>query len=399
MLLSELFFTEDYCFETKSTGPFNFEQLREPIRLHYQTLRQSGKQIGDIGHKLAVIQTPPTDGVYIVGVQNVKTGMLLCVVKFSLINVFENQYIDIILMHIMSSMVGQYPQLVQYVDNKALTNLLMFMKSHYSLPFIEYSGYQSNDAIRAIKILSRNNVVKWLNVKTGQIIDYDPSKDNPKSGLINEPYRSKTNKTDWRIVVESTGVHEVDDYPIHESYISMVARGFSNIVEDATLQHLRNEIERGFPDTKKRQHATNEVTVTKLQYIPRIESDILQINSSTSSTSGNVYKQLIQANGVNFQPDNSGNTVSVKDSNGTSHSITPVKLNVNNVGVFCECEDYQKRFAEINVSNNCHIGPQPAKYVRKTTTRPPANPLNVPGMCKHLIAVTDRLKNLHIIQP
>ncbi len=274
----------------------------------------------------------------------------------------------------------------------------MFMKSHYSLPFIEYSGYQSNDAIRAIKILSRNNVVKWLNVKTGQIIDYDLSKDNPKSGLINEPYRSKTNKTDWRIVVESTGVHKVDDYPIHESYISMVARGFSNIVEDATLQHLRNEIERGFPDTKKRQHATNEVTVTKLQYIPRIEADILQINSSTSSTSGNVYKQLIQANGVNFQPDNSGNTVSVKDSNGTSHSITPVKLNVNNVGVFCECEDYQKRFAEINVSNNCHIGPQPAKYVRKTTTRPPANPLNVPGMCKHLIAVTDRLKQLKILQ-
>ena len=169
------------------------------------------------------------------------------------------------------------------------------------------------------------------------------------------------------------------------------------VLEDATIPFLKQEIERGFPDTKKRQHATNEVQVLTLQYTPIIKNNVLRLISTTSSDNGNTHSQVIDIKGMNFQPPNSGNTVKITDSKGTEHSITPAKLNTSNVGVFCDCEDYQMRFANLNIKNNCHIGPPPQRYVRKTTTRPPVNPMNVPGMCKHIIRITDDLKRQGIL--
>jgi hypothetical protein len=168
--------------------------------------------------------------------------------------------------------------------------------------------------------------------------------------------------------------------------------------EDATIPFLRQEIERGFPDTKKRQHATNEVRIQRLQYTPILQRDILKINSTTNSNNGNTHTQVIEIRGVNFQPPNSGKTTSITDVSGEEQAITPAALNTSNVGVFCDCEDYQKRFANLNIRNNCHVGPPPQNYVRKTTTRPPVNPMNVPGMCKHVIAITDDLKRLRILK-
>lgn len=172
----------------------------------------------------------------------------------------------------------------------------------------------------------------------------------------------------------------------------------SELFEDQTIPQLQQSIRQGFPDTKKRQHATHEVHVTKLQYTPLLQNDILRINSSTSSDNGNTHTQAMDIRDVNFQPDNSGNTVKVKDSSGVQHSITPVTLNVNTVAVYCDCQDYQMRFANFNIQNNCHLGPPPPRYVRKTTTRPPANPLRVPGMCKHLLKTAEEVQRLGILK-
>ena len=168
--------------------------------------------------------------------------------------------------------------------------------------------------------------------------------------------------------------------------------------EDATIPQLHQHIRQGFPDTKKRQHATNEVSVTKLQYTPIIQQDTLFVDSTTSSSNGNAHKQALEIQNVNFQPVNSGSNVKIKDSSNVEHAVTPAKLNTSNVSVFCDCEDYQMRFAAFNIQNNCHLGPPPARYVRKTTTRPPVNPLQVPGFCKHLICITQELQRLKILQ-
>lgn len=223
MKLTDLI-TEDFFFETKATGIFDQIELSDAIRQHYQFLEQHGKQIGSAGYKLSIIQAKMDSNTYIAGVRmNNLTGAF---VKFNMLSLFNTQYINVILVHSLTSLANQHQQLKPLINKNLLRTLLEFMKGHYKLPFVDYGGYQSNDAIRAIKILSRNHKVQWLNIKTGEIVGYDPTKDNPRQDKINEPFRSKTTKTDWRTVVESSGSHNIEDYEIHEVYMSMLKRGF-----------------------------------------------------------------------------------------------------------------------------------------------------------------------------
>lgn len=55
----------------------------------------------------------------------------------------------------------------------------------------------------------------------------------------------------------------------------------------------------------------------------------------------------------------------------------------NPVGLRCGCQDFRFRFEYPLSLIKSLIGPV-RKYTRKTTTRPPVNPDNVPGYCKHL---------------
>lgn len=209
--------------ETRATGPFDQIGLSDAIRQHYQILEKHGKQIGSAGYKLSIIQAKMDSNTYIVGIRmNNLTGAFA---KFDIVSLFDNQYINIILVHSLTNLASHHSELKSLINKNLILNLLEFMKGHYKLPFVDYGGYQSDDAIRAIKILSRNHKVQWLNIKTGEIVDHDPIKDSPRQGKVNEPFRSKTIKTDWRIIVESSGNHDIENYEIHEAYMGMLKRG------------------------------------------------------------------------------------------------------------------------------------------------------------------------------
>ncbi len=163
------------------------------------------------------------------------------------------------------------------------------------------------------------------------------------------------------------------------------------LFEDATIPQLQQSIQRGFPDTKKRQHATNEVNTAAYQYLPVPRNDLLRVVSNTRSDNGNQYNQIIELRGVHYDVVQNDTHIPIKRGANTYY-VRPVELNITNVGVSCTCPDYIMRFAHTNIANNCHIGPPPPNYVRKTTDRPPVNPMHVPGMCKHLLSVVDELE-------
>ncbi|MGZ5486719.1 MAG: hypothetical protein ACXWFB_12570 [Nitrososphaeraceae archaeon] len=167
--------------------------------------------------------------------------------------------------------------------------------------------------------------------------------------------------------------------------------------EDATIPELERNIEVGFPDTKKRQHATNEVQVTNLQYTPIPQSNFLRINSNSRSTNNNTHQQIIDLRTIQFDKIDNEQNVSFEARNGTKYFVHPVELSATTVGVFCDCEDYMMRFANFNIQNNCHVGPTPRPYTRKTDNRPPVNPSKVPGMCKHLIKLADQLEQFGLL--
>jgi hypothetical protein len=166
--------------------------------------------------------------------------------------------------------------------------------------------------------------------------------------------------------------------------------------EDATLPELRTNIEQGFPDTRRRQHITHQVSIANIKYTPLQSQRLIRIISQTNSN-GNQYTQFIDLKDVEIQPQHSSTaTVPITKALGGTVYVTAAPLSTN-VGVGCSCQDYRMRFFQYNQSNQCHAGPRPEQYTRVTTDRPEVNPSHVPGMCKHIIKVVDVLTNKGII--
>jgi len=176
------------------------------------------------------------------------------------------------------------------------------------------------------------------------------------------------------------------------------ARILAQLNEDSTANDLENNIQRGFPDTKKRQHATGDVTIQNVQYIPYVGTKFLHVKSTANSTSGKQYQQVIQFVRVNFEPEDTDANATFTGTNGEGYHVTPIELAGNNVKVRCNCLDFHWRFAAYDYNDNSLVGKPPPPYVRKTTNRPPANPLAVPGLCKHLLKLVRHLEGVGLVK-
>ena len=166
--------------------------------------------------------------------------------------------------------------------------------------------------------------------------------------------------------------------------------------EVSTAPDLVQNIERAFPNTRKRQHATNEVTISNVQYIPYIGTKLLHVKSSSMSN-GHQYAQALQFVRVNFESEDTDSNSTFKASDGTDYHIQPLDLSDINVKVRCSCLDFRFRFADYNSQDKSLVGRAPPLYQRKTTTRPPVNPTGVPGMCKHLLKLVDMLQQYGLV--
>lgn len=169
---------------------------------------------------------------------------------------------------------------------------------------------------------------------------------------------------------------------------------YSILSEDSTMPELRSNIERTFPNTTKRQHVVGDVRVTKMVYTPFAANKILQVDASTQSVGGNNHQVAIQFLNVDF----TNGDVEVTAATGQKINIQQIAVTATNVKVRCDCLDFRFRFADWNFADNSLVGNPPPPYIRITTTRPPANPLETPGMCKHVIKVFDELRRQGIIQ-
>lgn len=174
------------------------------------------------------------------------------------------------------------------------------------------------------------------------------------------------------------------------------ARILQQLDEVSTVPGLEQNIETAFPTTKKRQHATGEVAVSNIQYIPYVGMKMLHVKSVATSN-GHQYQQVIQFNGVAFENADTEVNATFAASDGTDYHITPLDLTVHNAKVRCSCLDFYYRFANYNAQDKSLVGKAPPVYIRKTTTRPSVNPTRVPGMCKHLLKTVSELKQNGLI--
>jgi len=173
-------------------------------------------------------------------------------------------------------------------------------------------------------------------------------------------------------------------------------RILDQLTEVSSVPELQSNIEQGFPNTTKRQHVTSEVTISNVQYMSYIGMKMLHVKS-LSSSNGHQYKQALQFNGVAFESQDTDSNVTFAASDGVDYHVQPLELTNHNVKVRCNCMDFHYRFANYNSQDKSLVGKPPPPYVRKTD-RPPVNPDQVPGMCKHLLKLVEMLQRYGLIK-
>lgn len=219
-------------------------------------------------------------------------------------------------------------------------------------------------------------------------------------------------------------------------------------IEEETLEErsnysqLHQKAVQAFPRTRKRQHATGPIQIVSTQFTPYLGTrNLLVRGQARSGTYNNVYyKPMLFFNEVQYikdgqvqgqqQQENPGdmgqreqevdgmeskhdqqgnrdqeqevheqqNVVTFKATTGEDVSIQPINLNDNIVRVRCDCLDFYFRFAPWNFSNDDIYGPKPKPYVRKTNHYPPANPTRSPGICKHVMKLSQAVQEAGIVR-
>lgn len=165
---------------------------------------------------------------------------------------------------------------------------------------------------------------------------------------------------------------------------------------ETSLSQLTARAERAFPDTKKRQHATDPISLIDLTLIPQRGS--LLAKADVRGDSGKIYNTLIQFMKVRYNPPEGSPNVVFKAAD-EEYTITPISEHATDCKVRCTCLDFRFRFALNNFADQSLYGRKPKEYQPKRgSNRGPVNPTRAPGVCKHIIAVIDELRAAHLFE-
>ena len=133
-----------------------------------------------------------------------------------------------------------------------------------------------------------------------------------------------------------------------------------------------------FPHTRKRQHATGPVQISGVNFTPYIGMKTLYIRA-LAQNEGREYNQQILFRNVIYRENA---PLEIIDQIGKHYFLEELDLE-KDILVRCSCPDFYWRFCHYNSLDKSLYGRDRKKYEAKGG--PPANPLEMPGMCKHLI--------------
>lgn len=157
------------------------------------------------------------------------------------------------------------------------------------------------------------------------------------------------------------------------------------ILLELTLYQLNRSTQNGFDD--KRKGRAPRMNLTNVRYTPTMENGKqgLTVNSDCiSGDSGNHYQQVIVFQKVTLLPEDGPNARTFETSDGKQIHVDNYSLQSADVKVRCNCLDFYWRFTNFNFKQRALQGDPNPPYVRKTQNRPPANPMQKPGICKHI---------------
>jgi len=169
-----------------------------------------------------------------------------------------------------------------------------------------------------------------------------------------------------------------------------------DLLEDVSVNDIEQKTKQFAPNTKKRQNAVGPVQVQKMELVPFGPSGALEVRGAINS-SGKNYQSILMFSGLDYQQEDTNENVTFVGSDGEEHHIMPISLSAQNVKVRCTCLDFRWRFAMQHQQQGTLFGPGPEAY-KTTSNRAPNNPNNIPGVCKHLLALASELKANSILR-
>lgn len=174
-----------------------------------------------------------------------------------------------------------------------------------------------------------------------------------------------------------------------------ILQQLQQIEEQSTFAELERNTTNFIPPSEKRQWATDPIQIDQMQLIPYEQSSSLMVQS-VARNDEKKYQTIILFNDVTFEQEDTGQNVTFRAPDNQEHNVQRIQLNQSTVKVKCDCLDFRWRFAIYNAEDNSLYGDSPGLY-QKTTNRPPNNPRNVPGVCKHLLKTVQALQQSGLV--
>jgi hypothetical protein len=156
-----------------------------------------------------------------------------------------------------------------------------------------------------------------------------------------------------------------------------------NTLSEMSIDRLYDSTIRAFPNTQKRQHATDPLKISSIHWTPFEKLKTLYVSCVVESEK-NVYDTVLLFKDVNYQVNpHSSKVVPLLASDGNLHQFGKISRENTDVLVRCNCADFRWRWNHVNHLHGNLWGRKAPAYENKGG--PPANPKQLSGMCKHLI--------------
>ena len=160
---------------------------------------------------------------------------------------------------------------------------------------------------------------------------------------------------------------------------------------ESTFADLFYSTVNAFPKTTKRQNISYtiqipEVAWTAYKGVKTLFGRTISINEEN----GNHYRSIILIKNIDYSNDRSKKRIILEDIGGEKYTLARPSITKNDILVRCNCPDFNFRFKYYNKLDHSLYGSEHPKYVANGMGQP-ANPKEMPGMCKHLIAFVENL--------
>lgn len=156
---------------------------------------------------------------------------------------------------------------------------------------------------------------------------------------------------------------------------------------ESSIEELYSSTVRAFPNTTMRQHATQPIVLDSMNLLPFVGMKTLFVKGQARNEDRH-YNTILLFKNVDFNKDD----VVITGSDGLTYRFGKLSLENTDILTRCNCPDFHWRFNYYNHLDKSLYGNKRTKYENKGIG-PPANPKEMPGMCKHLIKTIEILTN------